>query len=198
MAALARWSAPVLLLAACASSGAASAARTPAAVPAKPSVPSDGTAASGDGTLPSVGRRKYALYFNRIKKALARQWDPSGEMRRRMLTPERLGIIDKAVTVVAVTLDETGALKDVTLTRRSGADFLDELALDAFRKAQPFSDPPAGLSDTKGEIRFSFGFSFEATRRPAPGVPATPPEDPAKPTDVERTIPAVPSPSPPP
>ena len=35
-------------------------------------------------------------------------------------------------------------------------------SVDAFEKAQPFLNPPTGLADPQGEIRFSFGFHLEA------------------------------------
>ena len=45
--------------------------------------------------------------------------------------------------------------------RSSGVDFLDATALDAFRKAQPFVNPPRGLANDHGEIAFVFGFYLE-------------------------------------
>jgi TonB family protein len=47
------------------------------------------------------------------------------------------------------------------VVKSSGVDFLDEIALDAFRKAQPFVNPPRGLADPRGEIDFTFGFYLE-------------------------------------
>ncbi len=40
-------------------------------------------------------------------------------------------------------------------------DFLDATALEAFRKAQPFVNPPRGLANDRGEIPFAFGFYLE-------------------------------------
>jgi outer membrane biosynthesis protein TonB len=40
-------------------------------------------------------------------------------------------------------------------------DFLDRAAIEAFQKAQPFVNPPRGLADGGGEIKFTFGFYLE-------------------------------------
>ena len=42
-----------------------------------------------------------------------------------------------------------------------GVDFLDDEALNAFRKAQPFINPPPLLVEADGLIHFNFGFIFE-------------------------------------
>lgn len=114
----------------------------------------------GEGTYLNTREWKYASYFNRIKQAVAMQWRPTDSLRSRDPTGERFAYKDR-VTVVAVTLDASGALKDVQVQRSSGVDFLDATALDAFRKAQPFVNPPRGLANDRGEIPFVFGFYLE-------------------------------------
>jgi TonB family protein len=64
------------------------------------------------------------------------------------------------VTVLSVTLRSDGQLEATTVTRSSGLAFLDNEAVDAFRKAQPFAAPPTGLLED-GRVRFNFGFIFE-------------------------------------
>ena len=44
------------------------------------------------------------------------------------------------------------------MARSSGLDFLDQTAIDAFKRAQPFPDPPGSLADEHGVIPFTFGF----------------------------------------
>jgi len=113
----------------------------------------------GEGTYLNTREWKYAGYFNRIKQAVAMQWDPNGALRLRDPSGERFAYRDR-ITVVTVRLDDAGTLKDVTVQKSSGVDFLDRTALDAFRKAQPFVNPPNGLAQN-GEIAFSFGFYLE-------------------------------------
>jgi TonB family protein len=52
------------------------------------------------------------------------------------------------------------------LVRSSGVGFLDEEAMDSFRRAAPFEAPPAGVLRPDGTVRFPFGFYMEA-----PGTP---------------------------
>jgi TonB family protein len=111
----------------------------------------------GEGTYLNTREFKYASYFNRIKQAVANNWDPMSALQARDPTGERFAYKDR-ITLVAVRLDDSGALKDVSVEKSSGVDFLDRVALEAFRKAQPFVNPPRGLADGRGEILFSFGF----------------------------------------
>lgn len=63
-----------------------------------------------------------------------------------------------------MTLDDKGAVKDLLVSKSSNVDFLDVTAMEAFRRAQPFANPPSGLADAHGEIRFTFGFYLEVGR----------------------------------
>ena len=47
----------------------------------------------------------------------------------------------------------------------SGAGFLDDEAMDAFRRAAPFVNPPPQLIDKDGLIHFTFSFIFELSGR---------------------------------
>jgi len=114
----------------------------------------------GEGTYLNTREWKYAGYFNRIKQAIASHWDPGAALAARDPSSSRFGYKDWN-TLVSVRLFDTGALKDVTVVRSSGLDFLDRSALDAFQKAQPFVNPPPGLADQNGEIAFTFGFYVE-------------------------------------
>ncbi len=61
-------------------------------------------------------------------------------------------------TILSITLNGQGAVTDIKVARSSGLDFLDRTAIDAFEKAQPFVNPPPGLADARGDIKFTFGF----------------------------------------
>ena len=127
----------------------------------------------GEGTYLNTREWKYASYFNRIKQAVATQWHPDSSLSLRDPTGQRFAYKDR-ITVLVVTLDAVGSLKDVQVQRSSGVDFLDLTAMDAFRKAQPFANPPRGLANDRGEIGFNFGFYLEVGsglhifRAPAP------------------------------
>ncbi len=114
----------------------------------------------GDTTSLNTREWKYATYFNRIKQAVASAWDPQAALDQR--DPQRTSFAYKdRITLVSVVLDPEGGLKGVTVQKTSGVDFIDRTALEAFRKAQPFVNPPRGIVDGNGEIKFTFGFYLE-------------------------------------
>jgi TonB family protein len=111
----------------------------------------------GEGTFLNTKSWKYATYFNRIRESVGAAWSPVHEIDRR--DPERsIYLFKDRLTVLAVTLDEKGGLKHVQVVRSSNVDFLDKVAVQAFEKAQPFANPPAGLVNDQGEIRYVLGF----------------------------------------
>ncbi len=114
----------------------------------------------GEGTYLNTREWRYAGFFNRVKQSVSTHWDPNAAARTRDPTGERYLYKDR-VTWLAVTLDAHGALTDAHVVRTSGVDFLDRAAVEAFQKAQPFMNPPSGLADGSGEIKFTFGFYLE-------------------------------------
>jgi TonB family protein len=114
----------------------------------------------GDATYLNTREWKYATYFNRMKQALANTWDPSTALAQRDPDGRRFAYRDRH-TVLAVRLDETGSVLHLEVVKSSGVDFLDQIAVDAFRRAQPFTNPPRGLADARGQIEFTFGFYLE-------------------------------------
>ena len=131
----------------------------------------------GEGTFLNARGWKYATYFNRIKQAVAAAWDPLSPLDARDPDRSMFGYKDR-FTLLGVTLDDTGRLKSLVVEQTSGVEFLDRAALTAFRSAQPFMNPPRGIVDERGEIRFSFGFFLEVGRAglriyraPTPGMP---------------------------
>jgi TonB family protein len=114
----------------------------------------------GESTFLNTREWKYASYFNRIKQAVASAWDPSSALRARDPSGERFAYKDRT-TILAVTLNGEGALTDVRVQRSSGVDFLDRTCVEAFERAQPFVNPPRGLADSGGVIKFTFGFYLE-------------------------------------
>ncbi|HEX9050953.1 MAG TPA: energy transducer TonB [Anaeromyxobacter sp.] len=117
----------------------------------------------GEGTFLNTRGWKYATYFNRIKQQVAAAWDPMSPLDARDPDRSMFGYKDR-YTLLGVTLDDTGHVKNLVVEQTSGAEFLDRAALTAFRTAQPFVNPPRGIVDQNGEIRFSFGFFLEVGR----------------------------------
>jgi TonB family protein len=117
----------------------------------------------GESTFLNAKGWKYATYFNRIKQAVAATWDPLSPLDARDPDRTMFGYKDR-FTLLGVTLDDSGHLKSLVVEQTSGVEFLDRAAMTAFRTAQPFMNPPRGIVDERGEIRFSFGFFLEMGR----------------------------------
>lgn len=115
----------------------------------------------GEGTFLNTREWRYAGYFNLITERVDEQWvtagrkeveqrDPSGQ---RFLYKDRLAVLD-------VTLDDHGSVRNVRVVRSTGIDFLDRVAMDMFRRAETFANPPKGIVDASGQINFAFGINF--------------------------------------
>lgn len=117
----------------------------------------------GPETQLNTREYKYAWFFNRVKNQVQQRWRPGQAYRRRDPYGRVHGRKDR-VTIVEVTLNKQGGLEDIFIQRDSGVAFLDEVAIQAFRQAQPFPNPPAGLQGDDGLITFKFMFYLELNR----------------------------------
>jgi TonB family protein len=118
----------------------------------------------GDETVLNARRFKYWGFFQRVKESLKRNWRPAREYRRADPTGRVYGVRDR-MTVLSVRLDRDGGLMDLSLRAGSGVAPLDDEAMRAFRAAQPFPNPPAGLVAEDGTIEFTFGLFLDIRNR---------------------------------
>jgi TonB family protein len=114
----------------------------------------------GDGTYLNTREWKYASFFNRVKQSVGQHWNPAAQLRLRDPTGVVYGGKDR-YTVLAVTLNDRGMVKDIYVEKSSGIDFLDLEAVHSFERAQPFVNPPPGLFDSDAQVHFSFGFMID-------------------------------------
>jgi TonB family protein len=115
---------------------------------------------SGDETALNAKRWVYASFFNRLKRQVAQNWEPTGVWRRHDPSGSVYGFKSR-VTQLRVSLDGNGKLaKAPTVVHASGVDVLDEEAVRAFEAAAPFPNPPGGLVQADGQITFEFSFHF--------------------------------------
>lgn len=119
--------------------------------------------ASGDRASPAA-TGKFAAFFNRIKRAVTAEWHPDELLSRHDPSGHIFGPGERT-TVLRVELRADGRIATLAVATSSGVDFLDEEALSAFRRAQPFDHPPTDLVDSEGLIRFRFGFIVEPRGR---------------------------------
>ncbi|HZX95961.1 MAG TPA: energy transducer TonB [Myxococcales bacterium] len=116
----------------------------------------------GEGTFLNARGFKYAGFLNRVKESVARVWTQKviDESSRRDPTGQLYSFRDRR-TVVEYTIDKTGEIVDVRVLQSSGVQYLDEVALDAFRVVQRFPNPPPGLVPD-GRVALGFAFTLMA------------------------------------
>ena len=119
-----------------------------------------------DSTGLNAKKWKFARFFNDVKRAVAEEWHPDELLSRHDPSGHIYGASDRT-TVLKVQLQPDGRIADLKVGRSSGVDFLDDEAMSAFRRAQPFVDPPPGLVGADGFIRFNFGFIVQLSGRTA-------------------------------
>lgn len=117
-------------------------------------------AEEGDGTFLNTREWKYSSFFNRVKQSVGMHWNPNEQLRRRDPTGSIYAGKDRH-TLLAITLDEKGQVRDIQVEKSSGLDFLDLEAVASFKRAQPFPNPPPGILDQDATVKFQFGFFLE-------------------------------------
>ena len=113
----------------------------------------------GDGTFLNTKQFKYATFFIRVHDSVESHWNGlfRQEYRRRDPTGRLYGRRNRS-TLLSIVLDRDGRLGSVKVAESCGLDFLDRAAVEAFRRAQPFPNPPDGIVEDDGTIRFTFQF----------------------------------------
>ena len=101
-------------------------------------------------------------YFKGIQRAVAARGHGRDEVALHDPELKAFGPDPESArsTVVEVTLDGSGGLMKVVVTKTSGLNFIDHSAMTAFQEAQPFDNPPPDLAKLKC-FRFRFGLTIE-------------------------------------
>jgi TonB family protein len=118
----------------------------------------------GESTALNSKKWAHAAFFNRVKRQVADQWHPDMVYVQHDPHGNVYGVKDR-VTVLRVHLKPDGHMDKWTMLQSSGVDFLDDEAIHAFQKAQPFPNPPKALVESDGQIHFNFAFIFELSGR---------------------------------
>ena len=142
--------------------------------PNRPSAENPGTQAATDDylkdvktgaqTLLSTREFVYFTYYNRIKNQLQQYWEPKIKDKVTQLFRQGRQIASNQdrLTKVRITLDRKGTLVGVAVLGESGVRELDDAAIEAFRAAAPFPNPPAGIVEGDGTIKIDWSFILEA------------------------------------
>lgn len=120
--------------------------------------------ATGMQTVLSTREFVYYSYYNRIKDKLRQYWEPKikEKMERIIRQGRQIASSSDRITKIVIILDTKGTLVRVQVIGPSGVQDLDEAAVEAFRAAAPFPNPPKGIADPDGSIRIRWDFILEA------------------------------------
>ena len=120
--------------------------------------------ATGMQTLLSTREFVYYTYYNRIKDKLRQYWEPKikEKMTRIMRQGRTVASTSDKITRVVIFLDNRGTLVRVKVLSASGMTDLDDAAVEAFKAAAPFPNPPKGIVEADGFIKIRWDFILEA------------------------------------
>jgi TonB family protein len=117
----------------------------------------------GIETLLNTREFKYFTYYNRIRKQLSQYWEP--KVREKMSSMFKQGrTIASAtdrITKLLIVLNSTGTLVNVQVMSDSGVRDLDDAAVEAFKAAAPFPNPPKGIIENDGTVKIRWDFVLE-------------------------------------
>lgn len=116
-------------------------------------------------TLLNTREFKYYSYYNRIRRQLAQHWE--GRVREKLskMYKEKRGpanMNEDRITKVIVILNQKGTLVSVKVLSDSGLRDLDDAAIEAFRAAAPFPNPPNGIVESDGTVKIRWDFVLES------------------------------------
>ncbi len=115
-------------------------------------------------TMLNTREFKYYSYYNRIRRQLSQHWE--GRVREKLSKLFREGRAPAAtgqdrVTKLMIVLNEKGTLVRVQVMSDSGVRDLDDAAIEAFRAAAPFPNPPQGIVEQDGTVKIRWDFVLE-------------------------------------
>lgn len=107
---------------------------------------------------------KYFGYYSRIKKQLNQWWVPKVQQKfTKMLSQGRtIASEENKVTKLVIILNDSGQLVTVQVLAESGIRDLDDAAIEAFRSAAPFPNPPKGMVDSDGTVKIRWDCVVES------------------------------------
>jgi len=118
----------------------------------------------GMQTLLSTREFVYYSYYQRIKEALRQHWEPTVKQKVKIMYRKgrQLAAAQDRITQIVITLTSQGELERVEVIGQSGIADIDDAAIEAFKQAAPFPNPPKGIVEKDGRIRIRWDFILEA------------------------------------
>jgi TonB family protein len=118
----------------------------------------------GIQTLLSTREFVYYSYYSRIKQQISQYWEPNVREKVKIVYRQGRSIASAhdRVTQLLIVLDAQGNLIRVDVLSASGVHDLDDAAVEAFRSAAPFPNPPKGMVESDGTIKIRWDFILES------------------------------------
>lgn len=107
---------------------------------------------------------KYYSYYSRIKNQLNQWWVPAVQQKFAVLMKQGRTVAseESKVTKLIIVLNDRGLLVNVKVLAESGVRELDEAAIEAFRSAAPFPNPPRGMIEPDGTVQIRWDCVVES------------------------------------
>ncbi|HEY8271867.1 MAG TPA: energy transducer TonB [Pseudobdellovibrionaceae bacterium] len=117
----------------------------------------------GIETLLNTREFKYYTYYNRIRKQLSQFWEPKVREKVNIMFQQgrKVASAQDRITKLLIVLNSRGTLVNVKVISDSGVRDLDDAAVEAFRAAAPFPNPPKGIIETDGTVKIRWDFVLE-------------------------------------
>lgn len=115
-------------------------------------------------TMLSTREFVYYSFYARIREQLAQHWGPKvrEKISKMYKQGRQIASTDDRITKLLITLDKKGHFVKAQIIGDSGIRDLDEAAVEAFRAAAPFPNPPQGIVDSDGTIKIRWDFILES------------------------------------
>ncbi len=103
---------------------------------------------------------KYYGYHKRIRTQLDQWYETKlrDQMKKIMSQGRTIAAEENKTTQLLIILNDKGNLVKIQVLGASGVRELDDAAVEAFRKAAPFPNPPKGMIDNDGTIKVRWDF----------------------------------------
>ena len=107
---------------------------------------------------------KYYGYYHRMRTQLNQWWQPKvrEKLTRLMHRDRNIASESDKITRLVIVLDGKGKLVKVQVIGESGFRDLDDAAVEAFRAAAPFPNPPKGIIEADGTVKIRWDFIIES------------------------------------
>ena len=118
----------------------------------------------GVETILNTKEFKYYTYFNRIRRQLSHYWEPKvrDKLTKMFRQGRTIASNQDRITKLLIILNPVGILVNVQVLSDSGVKDLDEAAIEAFKSAAPFPNPPQGIVEDDGTVKIRWDFILES------------------------------------